>query len=136
MELDLPLIREAYHGRRVLVTGAGGSIGSEICRQLLLAEPAELVILGRGENSIFEAEVAFRERAATTRIETIIGDVRDRPLLERTLRRVKPHVVLHAAAHKHVWLHGAEPGGGGDNNALATADLVEMRSRPGSNGSS
>lgn len=126
VELDLPLIRNVYQGKRLLVTGAGGSIGSEICRQLLLSEPAELIVVGRGENSIFEAEVTFRERAGATRIETIIGDVRNRALLERTLTRVRPHAVFHAAAHKHVWLMEQNPVEAVENNALGTADLVEM----------
>jgi len=64
VELDVDLVRGAYQGKRLLVTGAGGSIGSEICRQLLLAGPAELILLGRGENSIFEADLSFRDHPA------------------------------------------------------------------------
>jgi FlaA1/EpsC-like NDP-sugar epimerase len=131
VELDLPLITGAYRGKRLLVTGAGGSIGSEICRQLLRTEPAELVLLGRGENSIFEAEMSFRDLAdeaaasGATRLSTVIGDVRDTPLVRRLLDRLKPHAVFHAAAHKHVWLMEQNPVEAVVNNALATFDLME-----------
>ena len=131
VELDVALVRGAYQGKRLLVTGAGGSIGSEICRQLLLAGPAELVLLGRGENSIFEADLSFRDHPAgvsapaATRIETVIGDVRDTALVQRLFERVKPHAVFHAAAHKHVWLMEQNPIEAVINNVLATADLIE-----------
>ncbi|HEX7879709.1 MAG TPA: polysaccharide biosynthesis protein, partial [Candidatus Eisenbacteria bacterium] len=134
VELDVDLVRGAYRGKRLLVTGAGGSIGSEICRHLLAAEPAELVILGRGENSIFEADLSFKERAVTTggavtRIDTVIGDVRDTALVERLLARVKPHAIFHAAAHKHVWLMEQHPAEAVANNVLATAGLVDAAVR-------
>jgi len=136
VELDVDLVRGAYRGKRLLVTGAGGSIGSEICRHLLAAEPAELVILGRGENSIFEADLSFKERAvpagaAPTRIDTVIGDVRDTALVERLLARVKPHAIFHAAAHKHVWLMEQHPAEAVANNVLATAGLIDAAVRHG-----
>lgn len=144
VELDVDLVRRVYQGKRLLVTGAGGSIGSEICRQLLLAGPKELVVLGRGENSIFEAELSFRGKtgaigpsaggassATPTRIETVIGDVRDTAQIERLFQRVKPHAVFHAAAHKHVWLMEQNPIEAVINNVLATADLIETAIRHG-----
>jgi FlaA1/EpsC-like NDP-sugar epimerase len=134
VELDVELVRGAYRGKRLLVTGAGGSIGSEICRQLLSAEPAELVLLGRGENSIFEADLSFREVQAgtgATRIDTVIGDVRDAALVERLVARVKPHAIFHAAAHKHVWLMEQHPAEAVANNVLATAGLIDAAVRHG-----
>jgi FlaA1/EpsC-like NDP-sugar epimerase len=142
VELDVDLVRGAYAGKRLLVTGAGGSIGSEICRQLLAAEPAELVLLGRGENSIFEADMSFRDReaavdgasrrgASATRIDTVIGDVRDAALVERLVARVQPHAIFHAAAHKHVWLMEQHPAEAVANNVLATAGLIDAAVRHG-----
>jgi FlaA1/EpsC-like NDP-sugar epimerase len=129
VELDLSLLTEAYSGKRLLVTGAGGSIGSEICRQLLLANPEKLILVGRGENSIFEAEISFREWTKDPRLEVVIGDVRDTVLMERVFETHKPHAVFHAAAHKHVWLMELNPCEAVANNFIATADLVETAIR-------
>lgn len=131
VEMDLALLAGAYRGRRVLVTGAGGSIGSEICRQILLAEPEMVVLLGRGENSIFEAEVSLREGCRDPRLDVVIGDIRDERLMERLFERVRPQVVFHAAAHKHVWLMELHPLEAVANNFLATAALIETSIRHG-----
>jgi FlaA1/EpsC-like NDP-sugar epimerase len=129
VELDLSLLADAYSGKRLLVTGAGGSIGSEICRQLLLANPEKLILVGRGENSIFEAEISFREFRKDPRLEVVIGDVRDTVLMDRVFAKHKPHAVFHAAAHKHVWLMELNPCEAVANNFLATAELVETAIR-------
>ncbi len=129
VELDLPLITGAYQGKRLLVTGAGGSIGSEICRQLLLAKPEKLVIVGRGENSVFEAGLTFRDRFPDAPLEIVIGDVRDPLLVEELFRRHKPHAVFHAAAHKHVWLMEINPEEAVANNVLATAGVIDAAIR-------
>ncbi len=89
-------------GRRVLVTGAGGSIGQELCRQIARFEPAALVLLGRGENSIFDIETELRDLLPRLPLESLIADVRDRGAMERIMERCRPQVVFHAAAHKHV----------------------------------
>ena len=114
VKLDTELILERIRGRRVLVTGAGGSIGSEICRQLLAFEPSELILLGRGENRIFtlqrELEVlkmTMREGdfpAIITKIYTVIANVVDSQRVKEVFERFHPEVVYHAAAHKHVHL--------------------------------
>ncbi|MFO7654723.1 MAG: nucleoside-diphosphate sugar epimerase/dehydratase [Candidatus Krumholzibacteriia bacterium] len=101
--------REVVQGRCVLVTGAGGSIGSELCRQLLPLEPRELLLLGRGENSIFEIATDLAPWAGSTRLRPVIADVRDAERMLRLTEHDRPELVLHAAAHKHVPLMEAFP---------------------------
>jgi FlaA1/EpsC-like NDP-sugar epimerase len=113
------------HGATVLVTGGGGSIGSELCRQIARARPATLVLLGHGENSIFEARQALAEAFTDLSVVPIIADVRDRARLERVLRQWRPSVVFHAAAHKHVPLMERNPEEALSNNVLGTHNLVE-----------
>jgi FlaA1/EpsC-like NDP-sugar epimerase len=121
---------EVVRGRCVLVTGAGGSIGSELCRQLLPLEPDELILLGRGENSIFEIEAELAPRAGRTRLRPVICDVRDARRLQVLAARMRPQLILHAAAHKHVPLMEANPeeavvvNAGGTANVLAFAAAV------------
>ena len=133
VELDLDILKRAYAGKRLLVTGAGGSIGSEICRQLVQALPSDVVLVGRGENSIFEADISLREggRIGAPRLKTIIADVRDAERMTRILAEERPHAVFHAAAHKHVWLMEQHPDEALLNNLVATADLVEICVRQG-----
>lgn len=112
-------------GQTVLVTGAGGSIGSELCRQIAKATPTQLVLLGHGENSIFEATERLRQAFPGQLFHPAIVDVRDRLALGRVFARYRPDVVFHAAAHKHVplmELHAAEAV---SNNVLGTASVVD-----------
>jgi FlaA1/EpsC-like NDP-sugar epimerase len=89
-------------GKVVLVTGAGGSIGSELCRQIARWEPKTLVMLGHGENAIFEAYLEISEQFPSLDIQTVIADVRDHDRIDRIFGEKKPAIVFHAAAHKHV----------------------------------
>jgi FlaA1/EpsC-like NDP-sugar epimerase len=113
------------HGATVLVTGGGGSIGSELCRQIARARPATLVLLGHGENSIFEARRTLTEAFPDLPIVPVIADIRDRARLERVLHEWRPSVVFHAAAHKHVPLMERNPEEALSNNVLGTHYLVE-----------
>jgi FlaA1/EpsC-like NDP-sugar epimerase len=119
--------------RRVLVTGAGGSIGSELCRQILRARPAELVLLGRGENSIFQIHHELRASPQTrsTPIVPVIADVRDRSRLVQVFRTHRPQMVFHAAAHKHVPLMELNACEAITNNVLGTRNLVEVARETG-----
>lgn len=113
-------------GRTVLVTGAGGSIGRELCRQIARWEPSELIMVGHGENSIFEALLELKEAFPTLEIKPVIADMRDRERLENVFAQYKPQVVYHAAAHKHVSLMEANIEEAVTNNILGTKNLVEI----------
>ena len=109
----------------VLVTGAGGSIGSELSRQVARARPATLVLLGHGENSIFEIEGELRKRFPDVQIRAVIADVRDRERMMRTFRDVSPSVVFHAAAHKHVPLMEDNAAEAVTNNVVGTQNVID-----------
>jgi FlaA1/EpsC-like NDP-sugar epimerase len=102
VKLDTEKIREYLHGKRVLVTGAGGSIGSEICRQVSRFGPAQLIMLGHGENSVFTTRMSLSYEFPDLRSEAVIADVRDSARIRDVFAFHRPHVVFHAAAHKHV----------------------------------
>jgi len=102
IKLDDQKIHELIAGKRVLVTGAGGSIGSEICRQLSRFEPAELFILGRGENRIFFLERELRKKFPNVAFTPIIANITDAPRIDLIFSQIKPEIVFHAGAHKHV----------------------------------
>lgn len=119
-------VRQVVAGRTVLVTGAGGSIGGELCRRLLPLEPAELIMLGRGENSLFEIETELDPVRGATRLTPVIADVRDRNRLGVLARRLQPVLILHAAAHKHVPLMEQNPEEAVLVNVGGTANLIEF----------
>lgn len=107
VQVESEKVGEMVRGKRVLVTGAGGSIGSELCRQMLRFEPAELVLLGHGENSLFTQEIQLlrqREVLGVKEVEVrlVVGDVRDEERMRQVFERFQPQIVFHAAAHKHV----------------------------------
>jgi len=102
VELVEEPVREVLRGKRVLVTGAGGSIGQELCRQIARFEPKHLVLLGRGENSVFEIETELRDLHQQLALEPVIADIRDGEAMRRTFGQWRPEIVFHAAAHKHV----------------------------------
>ncbi len=112
-------------GATILVTGAGGSIGSELCRQVAAFGPARLVLLGHGENSIFAIAAELRQRFPQVPIQDVIADVRDRDRIARTVRRVRPDVIFHAAAHKHVPLMEGNPSEAITNNVVGTRNVVD-----------
>jgi FlaA1/EpsC-like NDP-sugar epimerase len=112
-------------GRVVLVTGAGGSIGRELCRQILRWGPSELILLGHGENSIFESLLELKETFPSVIIRPVIADIRDRPRIESIFSRYRPQVVFHAAAHKHVPLMEVNVEEAITNNILGTSNIVE-----------
>lgn len=119
-------IGEALNGRVVLVTGAGGSIGRELCRQIARWGPAELLMLGHGENSIFEALLDLQESFPSLPARPLICDVRDRDRLENVMMRHRPQVVFHAAAHKHVPMMEKNVEEAVTNNILGTRNLVDL----------
>lgn len=122
-------IGETLAGKTVLVTGAGGSIGRELSRQIARWAPARLLLLGHGENSIFETLLELRENFPGLELRPLIADVRDLGRLEALFREHRPQVVFHAAAHKHVSLMEANPADAITNNVLGTKNLVETADR-------
>lgn len=118
-------------GKVVMITGAGGSIGSELARQVANAGPSRLVLLGHGENSLFEAEARLRAGYPGVRISTVIADTRDRGRLALVFDAIRPDVVFHAAAHKHVPLMEDNPEEAVTNNVRATQYVVEQALRVG-----
>jgi len=123
---DLAQVGSLVTGRTVLVTGAGGSIGSELCRQLARLEPARIIAVGRGENSIFELLQEFSRSYPNVRIEPVIADVRDRVRMDRVISTHRPYSVFHAAAHKHVPLMEANVAEAVLNNVLGTQNVVSL----------
>jgi len=119
-------IGETLNGRVVMVTGAGGSIGRELCRQIARWGPAELIMLGHGENSIFEALLDLQESFPSLPVRPVICDVRDRDRLENLMIRYRPQVVFHAAAHKHVPMMEKNVEEAVTNNILGTRNLVDL----------
>ncbi len=115
----------ALAGKRALVTGAGGSIGRELCRQIARRNPAELVLLGHGENSIFETYLELREDYPELLLSPVIADVRDAGRLALVFSQHQPQVVFHAAAHKHVPLMEVNVVEAVTNNVLGTRNMVQ-----------
>ena len=111
--------------KTVLVTGAGGSIGSEICRQVLRMQPAKLIMLGRGENSIYEINRELAEKAPQGVLVPYIMNITNREGMEQVYRQYRPQVVFHAAAHKHVPLMEAEPEEAVFNNVMGFCYTAE-----------
>ncbi len=124
-KIDDRLISSIFGGKRILVTGAGGSIGSELCRQIARWNPTELVLLGHGENSIFEVLQEFKDDFPALNIQAVIADVRDLNRIEKIFKQFQPQVVFHAAAHKHVPLMEANVEEAVTNNVLGTRNVVE-----------
>jgi FlaA1/EpsC-like NDP-sugar epimerase len=129
IKTDSRAVSEHTRGKRILVTGAGGSIGSEICRQLLRNSPAELILLGHGENSIFEIEqeLAYikRKYLLETKVKSYIADIRHADRIEEVFAEARPEIVYHAAAHKHVPLMELNPKEAITNNVAGTKNLIE-----------
>ncbi|MEK6753522.1 MAG: nucleoside-diphosphate sugar epimerase/dehydratase [Chloroflexota bacterium] len=129
--IDDHLVGSILGGKRIMVTGAGGSIGREICRQIARWSPAELVLLGHGENSIFESLLELNEDFPSLSIHPVIADVRDAGRIEEMFKLHQPQVVFHAAAHKHVPLMEANVEEAITNNVLGTRNVVGTANRYG-----
>jgi FlaA1/EpsC-like NDP-sugar epimerase len=122
------LVGAALTGKRVLVTGAGGSIGFEICRQIARWGPQTLILLGHGENSIFEAMLELREDFPSLPFQLVIADIRDKPRIHGIFSDFRPQVVFHTAAHKHVPLMESNIEDAISNNIIGTKNIVQAAS--------
>jgi FlaA1/EpsC-like NDP-sugar epimerase len=131
IQTDLEQVRVLATGETVLVTGAGGSIGSELCRQLAQLEPAQLLVVDHGENSVFDVMAELTERFPSLDAVPIIGDIRDRERMRVVFERYRPYAVFHAAAHKHVPLMEDNVSEAITNNVLGTRNIAELSAEYG-----
>jgi FlaA1/EpsC-like NDP-sugar epimerase len=129
IDTDVASIAGYLLGRRVLVTGAGGSIGSELVRQLSAYGPAELILVDRDESALHAVQLATEGRALLDSPDLVVADIRDREAVEELLAERKPHVVFHAAALKHLTLLERHPAEAVRNNVLGTHHLLEASIR-------
>ncbi|OED33130.1 hypothetical protein BHE17_11985 [Planococcus maritimus] len=126
VKLDMDKIADQLTGKTILVTGAGGSIGSEICRQIARFGPKQLLLLGHGENSIYLIDMELRKAIGNeTEIIPLIADIQDRERIIKIMDEFKPDVVYHAAAHKHVPLMEGNPMEAVKNNIYGTKNVAE-----------
>ncbi len=126
VSLDVESIGHMLDGKTVLVTGAGGSIGSEMCRQVLKFQPKELILLDQAENSLFYVERELREKFPEADLRPVICDVYDRERLHDLFEEARPQVVYHAAAHKHVPLMELNPGEAVKNNIFGSKNVADL----------
>lgn len=126
VDMDSASIAGYVENRRVLITGAGGSIGSELCRQIVRFQPQELILLGRGENSIFTIMEELKHIPEPVKLTPVIADVRDYQRMIFLFEKHKPQVVFHAAAHKHVPLMEANPSEAVTNNVGGTQNMANL----------
>lgn len=125
IELNNTKISDYLFGKVILVTGAGGSIGSELCRQIVGFKPKKLVMLDIYENTLYETEMELRQKNKNAPIVTVIGSVRDKKRMEEIFEKYKPQIVFHAAAHKHVPLMEVSPVEAIKNNVFGTLNVAE-----------
>ena len=128
VQIQDELVGAALTGKRVLVTGAGGSIGREICHQIARWGPQMLILLGHGENSIFEVMLELQEDFPALPLQPVIADIRDLPRLESIFKSFRPQVVLHTAAHKHVDLMEVNIEEAITNNVVGTRNVCKAAS--------
>ncbi len=126
-----PSVQAMLTGSRVLVTGAGGSIGSELCRQIRSHDPAALYMLDHDESNMHTLQLDLNGRALLDSAEIIIADIRDETRIRQVFRAVRPDVVFHAAAHKHLPLLEQHPGEGVKTNVLGTQNVVQAAAEAG-----
>ncbi|MDZ8050461.1 MAG: polysaccharide biosynthesis protein [Aulosira sp. ZfuVER01] len=137
VQTDIERVAKFIAGKKVIITGAGGSIGSELCRQIFKCRPAEMILIGHGENSVFNIQQELEQltqvirkdsqvQPNTPRISAFIADIRFRYRLEQAFEQYQPEVIFHAAAHKHVPLMELNPAEAISNNVLGTRNLLEL----------
>ncbi|MEU4477450.1 nucleoside-diphosphate sugar epimerase/dehydratase [Micromonospora sp. NPDC023966] len=122
---DLPMSATSLTGRRILVTGAGGSIGSELCRQVMKADPGELMMLDRDESALHSLQMSLSGRAMLDGPELILADLRDDEGIRRIIRERRPEIIFHAAALKHLTLLERHPGEAVKTNVWGTLSVLD-----------
>ena len=125
VELNIDEISGYLKQKRILVTGAGGSIGSELCRQIISFQPEQLILVDASEPNLYSVQMELKHRAGYQRYKTVLGSVTDASLVDKILGTYKPHIIFHAAAYKHVPMLERNPWQAVTNNILGTQVLVE-----------
>jgi FlaA1/EpsC-like NDP-sugar epimerase len=131
IRLDLDRLRDELQGRRILVTGAGGSIGSELCRQLATFAPELLILFERAESSLYFVHLELQSRHRNLQVVPVVGDILDRRKVEEVITAYAPEVIYHAAAYKHVPLMEAHPLEAIENNVFGTETVALAAMRGG-----
>ncbi len=126
IRLDVKEIRKDISGKRVLITGGAGSIGSELCRQISRYNPGKMIILDQAESALYDLELELLEKLACKDFEVVIGDVTDKPRMKRLFEHFKPQVVYHAAAYKHVPMMENNPAEAVRNNVFGTKIVADL----------
>ncbi|MBK6506607.1 MAG: polysaccharide biosynthesis protein [Ignavibacteria bacterium] len=133
VQTDIKRVADFLKGKKVLVTGAGGSIGSELCRQIIKCSPSEITLLGQGENSIFDIHREILKRisllngkASSTNVKISVANVRSYNRVDNVLGEIQPDVIFHAAAHKHVPLMEMNSCEAISNNVKGTQNLIDL----------
>jgi FlaA1/EpsC-like NDP-sugar epimerase len=126
VKLDEKLIESCLKGQRVVVTGAGGSIGSELCRQICRFGPEALILLERSESPLYEIELDLKRDCGQINIVPVLGDIQDALCVRRVFKTHRPHILFHAAAYKHVPMLEIQPWKAIENNILGTKNLVDI----------
>ena len=125
VQLDVDAIKNFIKGKRFLISGAGGSIGSELVRQCLEYDPGSLILLDNSEQNLFNIQQEISFVQTKTLIRSVLANVRDKSLLINTFQEYRPQVVIHAAAYKHVPMQELHPWSAVSTNVLGTLHLVQ-----------
>ncbi len=131
IDLDTGSISEYLKDRIILITGAGGSIGSELARQVIQFQPKKLLLLGKGENSIFNITREIKETVHCINVKSVIADICSEESIKHVMNNYKPEIVFHAAAHKHVYLMEVNPVEAFKNNVLGSMNVMKCASECG-----
>lgn len=131
VKVDLESISNYLRGQVILVTGAGGSIGSELCRQILMYSPSKLLLLDNCENNMYDIEMELRNTYFNTEIISLVKDIKDKKAINEIFEKFQPKIIYHAAAHKHVPLMEANPEEAIKNNVMGTYNVAQAADRYG-----
>lgn len=126
VEIDKENIKKLIHNKTILITGSGGTIGSELSRQIIEYNPKKMILLDIYENNLYEIERELKQKYPKTEIDAVIGSIRDIKRLEYIFKKYNPQIVFHAAAHKHVPLMEESPLEAIKNNIIGTNNLVNL----------
>jgi len=129
IRLDEEKIGTHLKGKNVLVTGAGGSIGSELCRQICRFKPGKIILVERAESPLYAIELELKQAFEKVEVVPILADIQDINQLEKAFEATRPHIVFHAAAYKHVPMLEMHPWKAIDNNVLGTKNLIDVSTK-------